>query len=300
MMQNEQLPEVELYGIGADEADYAAPLLTAEAVTYIKNNEAIGMALAEENEVRAAVCARFHPENENVFEIISLYVAPSARHRGLGGTLLMELLERVMAVTDGSVEYVTTEFSSDQEELERLLVKVGFGVTSDEEGKLWTVTLDELADSPLLERGMKVPKDCMLATLANVSDIDIRRLTGILRENGVEDLDAAQMREAMQDVSYVLLDGKQEPKACAVLSAQDETQLWLSQFFAEKGSPAYGVTALQAAANAVLEHYPKEQRANVTLEIPTLTASSAGLVEKLLAPKTSFEMRQAVLDMRAF
>lgn len=58
-MEKEPLPEVELYSIGPDEADYAAPLLTGEAVEEIK----AGMALVEEGEVRAAVCARMFPEN---------------------------------------------------------------------------------------------------------------------------------------------------------------------------------------------------------------------------------------------
>ena len=63
-MEKEPLPEVELYSIGPDEADYAAPLLTGEAVEEIKAGMAFGMALVEEGEVRAAVCARLFPENE--------------------------------------------------------------------------------------------------------------------------------------------------------------------------------------------------------------------------------------------
>ena len=80
-MTNEQLPEVELYSIGPNEADHAAPLLTAEAVEAIKSGEAFGMALVEEGEVRAAACARLLPENEEVLELISLSVAPAFRRR---------------------------------------------------------------------------------------------------------------------------------------------------------------------------------------------------------------------------
>lgn len=46
-MEKEPLPEVELYSIGPDEADYAAPLLTGEAVEEIKAGMAFGMALVE-------------------------------------------------------------------------------------------------------------------------------------------------------------------------------------------------------------------------------------------------------------
>ena len=67
-MEKEPLPEVELYSIGPDEADYAAPLLTGEAVEEIKAGMAFGMALVEEGEVRAAACARLFPENETHLE----------------------------------------------------------------------------------------------------------------------------------------------------------------------------------------------------------------------------------------
>ena len=72
-MTNEQLPEVELYSIGPNEADHAAPLLTAEAVEAIKSGEAFGMALVEEGEVRAAACARLLPENEAYSPIDGTY-----------------------------------------------------------------------------------------------------------------------------------------------------------------------------------------------------------------------------------
>ena len=93
---------MEFYSIGPNEADHAAPLLTAEAVEAIKSGEAFGMALVEEGEVRVAACARLLLENEEVLELISLYVAPAFRRRALGGTLLMELLEETMNATDGT------------------------------------------------------------------------------------------------------------------------------------------------------------------------------------------------------
>lgn len=48
-MEKEPLPEVELYSIGPDEADYAAPLLTGEAVEEIKAGMASGMALLSDS-----------------------------------------------------------------------------------------------------------------------------------------------------------------------------------------------------------------------------------------------------------
>ena len=37
----EQLPEVSIYAIGPEEAEYVAPLLTPEAVTLIQNGQII-------------------------------------------------------------------------------------------------------------------------------------------------------------------------------------------------------------------------------------------------------------------
>ena len=84
-MTSQDLPEVELYSIGPSEADYAAPLLTPEGVSAIRDGSALGMALAEEGELRAAACARLLPENDSVLELLSLYTAPACRRRGLGG-----------------------------------------------------------------------------------------------------------------------------------------------------------------------------------------------------------------------
>lgn len=297
MTQMEQLPEVELYAIGAAEADYAAPLLTDEAVEAIKNDEAFGMALVEENETRAAICARLSPENEAVLELLSFYVAPSARRRGLGGTLLLELIEHVMAETEGSMTAVTATFAEAQEELRSLFEKAGFRVEPAEQMAEWYVSLAELSDSSLLQQHGRLPKDCLLTTLEQMSDIGIRRLVEKLQEHAIDDLNASKMRMALQRESYVMLDGRQEPKACVVISAADETHLWLSQFFAERGGVTYGLSALQAAARALLERYPKDTWDDVVIEIPTLNDASAGLVQKLLAPKMVVQMMNAVLEL---
>ena len=148
----QELPEVQLYGIGPDEADHAAPLLTAEAVTYIKNNEAFGLALVEEGKARAAVCANFSPEDEAILEIISLYVAPDHRRRKLGGTLLMELLEEVLSETEGNLKGVIASFMPETEGVEALLTKAGFEIQTDEQAQTFRLPVSELADSPLLKR----------------------------------------------------------------------------------------------------------------------------------------------------
>lgn len=289
----QELPEVQLYGIGPDEADHAAPLLTAEAVTYIKNNEAFGLALVEEGKARAAVCANFSPEDEAILEIISLYVAPAYRRRKLGGTLLMELLEAVLSETEGNLKGVIASFMPETEGVEALLTKAGFEIKTDEQAQTFRLPVSELADSPLLKRKKSVPEGYILRSLNGTSDTTLRQLAEELKRNRVDDLSLEEMGQALPDCSYVLLNGKLEPKACAIFHAMGEQGIYLSQFFVADGSTAAGMAVLQSAAKALLDRFPGE----TVLEIPTLTESSAGLVKKLLPSSKSTGLMHAVLDL---
>ena len=289
----QELTEVQLYGIGPDEADHAAPLLTAEAVTYIKNNEAFGLALVEEGKARAAVCANFSPEDEAILEIISLYVAPDYRRRKLGGTLLMELLEAVLSETEGNLKGVIASFMPETEGVEALLTKAGFEIKRDEQAQTFRLPVSELADSPLLKRKKSVPEGYILRSLKGISDTTLRQLAEELKRNRVDDLSLEEMGQALPDCSYVLLNGKLEPKACAIFHAMGENGIYLSQFFTADGSTAAGMAVLQAAAKALLNRFPDE----TVLEIPTLTESSAGLVKKLLPSSKSTGLMHAVLDL---
>lgn len=289
----QELPEVQLYGIGPDEADHAAPLLTAEAVTYIKNNEAFGLALVEEGKARAAVCANFSPEDEAILEIISLYVAPAYRRRKLGGTLLMELLEAVLSETEGNLKGVIASFMPETEGVEALLTKAGFEIKTDEQAQTFRLPVSELADSPLLKRKKSVPEGYILRSLNGTSDTTLRQLAEELKRNRVDDLSLEEMGQALPDCSYVLLNGKLEPKACAIFHAMGENGIYLSQFFTADGSTAAGMAVLQSAAKALLVRFPGE----TVLEIPTLTESSAGLAKKLLPSSKSTGLMHAVLDL---
>ena len=289
----QELPEVQLYGIGPDEADHAAPLLTAEAVTYIKNNEAFGLALVEEGKARAAVCANFSPEDEAILEIISLYVAPDYRRRKLGGTLLMELLEAVLSETEGNLKGVIASFMPETEGVEALLTKAGFEIQTDEQAQTFRLPVSELADSPLLKRKKSVPKGYILRSLKGTSDTTLRQLMEELRRNHVDDLVPEEMAQALSDCSFVLLNEKLEPKACAILHAMGEQGIYLSQFFTAEGSTAAGMAVLQSAAKAVWNRFSGE----TVLEIPVLTESSAALVRKLLPASQSIGLRRAVLDL---
>lgn len=293
-MKDQTLPEVQLYSIGAGEAERAAPLLTAEAVSYLKNGDAFGMALAEENEVRAAACVRFAPEDDTALEIISLYTAPAFRRRGLGGTLLAELLELCMAETDGSLRQVTAVFLPGTEGVEALLAGAGFLIAPDAQTVSWRFPVSTLAESSLLRLPAPLPHGCTLRTVHEVSDYTLRRLVWELRQHGIDDLGAAEMRRSMQDAGYVLLDAEDRPRACALFSASG-SGAYLSQFFTADKSPAAALSVLQGAGRALLAQLPPD----ALVEVPTVTASSARLVRKLLPVGQAVQLLRAVLDLTA-
>ena len=179
------------------------------------------------------------------------------------------------------------------EGVEALLTKAGFEIKTDEQAQTFRLPVSELADSPLLKRKKSVPKGYILRSLKGTSDTTLRQLMEELRRNHVDDLEPEEMEQALSDCSFVLLNEKLEPKACAILHAMGEQGIYLSQFFTAEGSTAAGMAVLRSAAKAVLNRFSGE----TVLEIPVLTESSAALVRKLLPASQSIGLRRAELDL---
>lgn len=287
----EQLPQVQLYTLGPEKVDLAAPLLTTEAQTYIKAGDAFGLALAEEGELRAAVCARLQPENEAILELISLYVTPQFRRRALGGTLLLELLEETMEATDAGLRVVTAAFTRGTQGIEDLLSRMGFRIEEDETAISWRLTVKELSSSPLLEHTVELPAGHTLYDLQELSNYQIRQLVQTLQQHGVDDLSAQELREAHPHASHVLYNRDNEPIACAIFSEQGDGRIALTQFFTAGIGSAPPLSVLQAGAKVLMEHFPGD----TLIDIPTLTDSSAKLVKRLIPASQKFPLMRATL-----
>lgn len=292
-MSQAALPPVALYAIGPDQAAHTAPLLTAEAVEAIQTGDAFGLALVEEGEARAAVCARLAAGDENTLELVSLYVAPAFRRRALGGTLLMELLEAVQSWTEAGVRRLTALFSPQVEGLAPFLEQAGFVLEEADQVVSWTFSLAQAADSPLLKRAVPLPAGAALRALADLPDYALRQLLRTLEENRIADVSLPELRRALPRASVVLLDRSGAPIACAVVSPAGEHALVLSQFFTAHGSPAAALAVLHAAAQALVDELPGD----TTLEIPTLTLSSAKLVQRLAPESRATRMVRGILDL---
>lgn len=289
----EQLPEVSIYAVGPEETEYAASLLTPEAVTLIQNGESFGLALVEEGKARAAVCARFSPENEGVLEIISLYVEKEYRRRGLGTTLVLELLDYMMETTDASLSYMTASYLSDEDALSAMFLSLGFEVFQEKSAISWQMPLGKLPDSTLMKTSAKLPDGTRLHSLASLSNYHIRQLVQRLEEHNMDILTCEQIEKAHPEASFVLMDEKEEPVGCAIFTVSENMHITLAQFFTVYKNPAPSLVALQSGAKVLLEQFPKE----AVLEIPTLTESSSKLVQRLLPDCKSVCLNRAVLDL---
>ena len=194
---------------------------------------------------------------------------------------------------DGMLAYVTAAFSPQMDGLEQLFTRVGFVIEEESAVTSWQIPLKKLMGSPLFARRVPAPGRCMLRTLEHAQDLALRQLVEKLAQNGVADLTVSQMRQSLTGASYILWDENAEPVACAIVSKQDDTHVYLSQFFTANGSKAAGVCVLQAVADALIRQLPE----NVVLEIPTIADSSARLVQRLLPDSTARHMRRATLDL---
>lgn len=292
-IEREQLPEVSIYAIGPEEVEYAASLLTSEAASLIRNAEAVGLALVEEGEICAAVCAGLSPRNETVLEIISLYVAKKFRRRGLGTTLVLELLERMMEATDASLQFLTASYLSNNDALSALFSELGFVIIQEESAISWQLPIGKLMDSTLMKTAATLPDNTALRSLDSLSGYDIRQLVQKLEEYQIDMLSAEQIEQAHGEASYVLMDENDEPAVCAIFTVSENCHITLSQFFTVYKNPTPSIEVLQASAKILLEQFPSD----AVLEIPTLTGSSSKLVQRLLPDSQAVYLNRAVLDL---
>lgn len=283
---------VQLYSIGPQEADLAAPLLTAEAAALIRSDQAFGIAVAEEGKARGALCARLAPDNDICLELLSLYVVPQYRRRRLGATLLFELFEMCGEMFDGTISRIETTFLSEQG-LMALLEKTGFRLESNEEGFCSRfIPVLALADSPLMKQRAGRSGGASPIPFEQLSRIHIRRLFQALREADADYMESDQLYQALPSVSFVLPDAGERPAACAVFTG-GEDRLCFSQFFAAGGNAVNAVVVLQAAARALLAQYP-----GATLELPLLSPSSIRLAKRLLGDAGTTEpLMHAILEL---
>ena len=98
----DKLPELELYRVDAPQIAKFSPLFTQEAVAELAAGTAAAMIAVEENVACGGICMKpLEGEQEGMLELLSLYVVPEYRRRGVAGTLFLEMMENIFEATDG-------------------------------------------------------------------------------------------------------------------------------------------------------------------------------------------------------
>ncbi len=287
----DEMPEIDLFSIGSQEALHTAPLLTDEAVGLILRGQAFGLCAVEKGEARGAICARMGEEGQRL-DIISLYVAPAFRDRGLGSTLLYYLLEDTMAAVDGTAGYANALFSERQTGLENLFMWAGFQIEPVGDAQSWNIRVDALENTPLMRKRIPCPKGGVTLALKDTSERERRLLMLALKRHGVDYISNFHRAETV--ASHILFYPKGTPAACCIFTEQGNGRFALSQFFTNSVYPQPAMSVLQACARALVNTYPPD----TIIEIPAVNDSSMQLIRRLLDTEDASEtMLRATLAL---
>ena len=283
---------IEVYMILPEQAERVKPLLSREAVDLVSRGQAFSLCAVEDSEVCGAVCARFSQGREDAVEWISFYVAPSHRRRGIGGTLLLELLDELMDFTGGELCRMEVVFSETAEGIAELLQVAGFSLETEKTACAWRISVAALADAPLLQRNPSFPQG--LFSLESLDHYQKKQIYHNLKRYDADYLSMEELAHAHPKLSYVLMGTGNSLDACSILDTQEEGVYCLRQFFCTRNHTTAALPVLQASARALLAFCPGE----AVLEIPTVTEAAVQLVRHLLPKETICRhMVHAVLDL---
>lgn len=275
--EREELPELQLYRVGAEQIDKFAPLFTREAAEEVAAASAAAVIAVENDVACGGICMKLAEGQEELLDLLSLYVVPEYRRRGVAGTLFLETMEEIFDATDGLVHCCRCLGTNDAEGLEEFLAKAGF-VTEEEEGAgSFLTSVEKLQTAPVLGYGARLSPGCELIPVEELSALSVKRLFRALSEFSVDYMQESELPAACGEISYVALDAGKEPAACAIFTER-EGRLCLSQFYMKPGASGEVVKLLQTAIQKAGEKYGGDKE----VEIPILSDSSCRLMEKLL------------------
>lgn len=272
--KREDLGEAALYFIDQESIDRVSRFFPESIAEEIKEGEAFGLAIAEEDEIKGAVAAHFE-EEENVLEIRSLFVAEEARRRALATTMVVQMMEAVLEETRGELRYVTVSFLEESSGCRELFEKIGFFMEEAEEAESFFLSREELTDSMLNTEGKEGTAGKFFSEL---SEFEKKELLRNLEEEGADYITLKDLKEIRGEISPVIYGEEKLVQACCLFSGKEH--LVLRQFYAGKGQSRLAIKVLKTAVHSLLKDSDWTQ-----LEVPCVTASSARLLKKLLGVK---------------
>ena len=284
---------LKLFPILPEQAEQGKPLLSREAADLVSQGQAFSLCAVENGEACGAICARFSEGWQDAVELIHLYVAPSHRRRGIGGTLLLELLDELTDFTGGELCRVEALFSEAAEGMMEFLQAAGFSLETEETACAWRIPVAALADAPLLQR-KTASHPQGLFSLESLDSHQRKQLYHNLKRYDADYLSMEELEHVHPKLSYVLLGAGNSLDACSILDVQEEGVYCLRQFFCTPHHTTATLPVLQASARALLTFCPGE----AVLEIPTVTEPAVQLAHRLLPKGTACRhMMCAVLNL---
>ena len=286
--RDKEIPEMEVYALHKSNIDSFEHLVDPSAVEVIKWDEAHGFCVKTDGVHVGALVGRFTDEKD--YEILSLFVLPEYRKRGVG-ELLLETLWEVLDNLEANVKISFLCLSDDESELADFLEKNGFEEYRNMNSHVFAVTIEELKKTKLFA-------DKVSVHFPNFNDLTKAQLTALDNLTGagfVPKPDGGFTSKQIEKEMSAAFFKRGKPVAYAVIERENDDLLILSSLYvSEKEPPATLMKLLRSVLEALDEKYTED----TVLLLPTVNEDSERLFSDLF--EDAFEKEDVFCTYQRF
>ncbi|MBQ7707800.1 MAG: GNAT family N-acetyltransferase [Lachnospiraceae bacterium] len=262
---------MKIYALDKTNIDDFNFLVEYSAAEAIKRDEAYGFCVKEKNAHVGALVGRFVDEKE--FEIMSLYVVPEARRKGVGEKLLDTLVE-VLDEKEANLSITFACVSDSDKDLCAFLEKMEFDEYKSLDSHMFSVTVGMLANSKIA--GTKPGSEFI--SFNNLTKKQLSALEKVKSKGYVPRPSGGFTSQAIEADMSIAYFEKDKPMAYVVVEHENDDLLMLSSLYVhDPDQPTTLLKLLKSLAYHLTEKYTDD----TVLLIPTVTDSSERLVTSL-------------------
>lgn len=254
-------------------------LVTKEAASAIRRKEAQGLCVEDEGAHVGAITGQFVTPDE--YKILSFYVLPEARNRGVGELLLASLAE-IFEDLDVTLVLSFAALTDDERQLQSFLEYHDFEEGHKPGTHMFCITLGDLAKTKL-----KIQKSqAVYPSFSELSEKQLKQMDEMKSKGFIpKPVGGFSSKDIDRSVSTaVLQDGK--PIAYAVVEAYEDKFLSLSALFVrDPEQPTTLLRLLRSVAIRAMEKYKPETK----FVFPTVNKNARLLFEGLFEEGTDLE-----------